>query len=98
MVTAQEFVKTGMTGHTFREIREKFGQSFDRIPDDDKLMTNYALAFAWVRVREQLPIDAAYDKALNMTTAQIEALFEDSSDPLVKAQSDFVSQPPATTP
>lgn len=98
MTTAAEFVKSGITGHTFREIREKFGAPFERLSDEDKVMTNYALAFAWVRENEQLPVEAAHDKALKMHMSEIEALFEDDGDPKVKAAADFVSQPSTTMP
>lgn len=98
MTTAKEFVKTGITGQTFREISEKFGKPFNTVAADDAVMGNYALAFAWFRVREHLPVPDAFDKAMTLTTADIEALFEDQADPDVKALEDFDSQPRTTMP
>ena len=98
MATAAEFAKSGVTGQTFREITEKFGKPFNRIGEDDPVMGNYAIAFAWFREREHLPVPAAFDKAMTLTTSQVEALFEDPSLPGVQAVADFASQPPTTTP
>lgn len=98
MTTAKEFVKTGITGQTFREIAEKFGKPFNAVADDDPVMGNYALAFAWFRVKEHLPVPAAFDKAMTLTTADIEALFDNAADPGVKALADFDSPPRTTTP
>lgn len=98
MTTISEFVKSGITGQTFREIREKFGQALDRIGDEDKVMSLYAIGFAWFREREHLPMPAAYDKAMSYNVEQIETLFEDERNPDVKAAADFVSQPTTTTP
>lgn len=98
MTTSTEFVKAGITGHTLREITEKFGKPWSRIAEEDPLMANYGLAFAWFREREQLPVEAAYDKAMKLTSQAISDLFEDEKKPGVKAAADFVSPPPATTP
>lgn len=98
MTTPKEFLKVGVTGHTFREITEKFGKNFNAIAAEDPSMANMALGFAWFREREHLPVEAAYDKAMNCTTAQIEDLFEDDKKPGAKAVTDFVSPPPTTTP
>ena len=53
---------------------------------------------AWFRAREHLPVQAAYDKAMTLTTTAIEALFEDAAAPEVKAVADFDSPPRTTTP
>lgn len=98
MTTAAEFAKSGVTGQTFREITEKFGKPFNKIGEDDPVMGNYAIAFAWFREREHLPVPAAFDKAMTLTTSQVEALFEDPTAPGVQAVVDFASQPPTTTP
>src|SRR5690348_11161238 len=98
MTTAAEFVKGGITGQTFREITEKFGRPFNRVAEEDPVMANYAIAFAWYREREKLPVPAAFDKAMTLTTGQVEALFEDPTVPGVQAAVDFVSPPPTTTP
>lgn len=98
MATAAEFARSGITGQTFREITEKFGKPFNRVAEDDPVMANYAIAYAWFREREHLPVPAAFDKAMTLTTAQIEALFEDATTPGVQAVVDFDSPPPATTP
>lgn len=97
MTTAAEFVKAGVTGQTFREIIEKFGKPFNTVAVEDAVMANYALAFAWFREKEHLPVPDAYDKAMTLTTAAIEALFQ-SPTAAVKAEVDFASQPPTTTP
>lgn len=98
MTTAAEFAKAGITGQTFREITEKFGKPFNRIGEDDPVMGNYALAFAWFREREHLPVPEAFDKAMTLTTSGVEGLFEDPTVPGVKAVVDFDSPPPTTTP
>lgn len=98
MSTAAEFARSGITGQTFREITEKFGKPFNRIGEDDPVMGNYAIAFAWYREREHLPVQAAFDKAMTLTTAGVEALFEDPTVPGVQAVVDFDSPPPTTTP
>lgn len=98
MTTSAEFVKSGITGQTFREITEKFGSPLANIGDKDPVMALFALGFAWIREREHLQVQAAYDKAMTMTPGGIEALFEPDTKPGVKAQSDFVSPPPTTTP
>jgi hypothetical protein len=98
MTTAQEFVKSGITGNTFREITEKFGKPFNAIAQEDPAMANFALAFAWFRDREHLPLPAAYDKAMGLTNSQVIGLFEDIDAPGVKAAADFDSPPPTTTP
>lgn len=98
MTTAKEFVKAGVTGQTFREISEKFGKSFNAVCEEDPVMGNYALAFAWFREREHLQVQPAFDKAMTLTNAGIESLFEDTTAPGVSAMADFVSPPPATTP
>jgi hypothetical protein len=98
MSTAEEFVKSGVTGQTFREITEKFGKPFGRVAEEDPVMANYAVAFAWLREREHLPVQVAYDKAMTFTTTAIEALFDDTSTPEVKALADFDSPPRTTTP
>lgn len=98
MTTAAEFVKAGITGQTFREITEKFGKPFNRVAEEDPVMANYALAFAWFREREHLAVPAAYDKAMTLTTGAVENLFEDGSMPGVQAVADFDSQPSTTTP
>lgn len=97
MTTAGEFAKAGITGNTFREITEKFGQNFNALAQADPTMANYAIAFAWFREREHLAVPAAYDKAMGLATADVEGLFEDPT-PEVKASVDFASQPPTTTP
>ena len=98
MTTAAEFAKSGITGQTFREITEKFGKPFNTVAQEDPVMANYAIGFAWFREREHLPVAAAFDKAMTLTTEQVEALFEDPSDPGVRTAVDFASQPPMTTP
>lgn len=98
MTTATEFIKSGVTGQTFREITEKFGKNFNAVATEDQAMGNYALAFAWFREREHLPVPAAYDKAMTLTINDIEKLFEEATTPAAKAIVDFASQPPATTP
>lgn len=98
MTTAEEFMKSGITGQTWREISEKFGRPFNELAASDPVMGNYALAFAWIREREKLPIPAAYDKTMTLTTSQVEGLFDDASVPEVKAAADFVSPPPTTMP
>jgi len=97
MTTSTEFQKAGITGQTFREISEKFGKTWNNLVQEDAIMTNYALAFAWFREREHLQVQAAYDKALTLTIDGVEALFEEST-PEVKAVVDFDSPPPTTTP
>lgn len=98
MTTAAEFAKAGITGQTFREITEKFGKPFNTVAQEDATMANFALAFAWFREREHLPVPEAYDKAMTLTTEGVERLFEDSSEPGVKAAVDFVSPPSTTMP
>jgi hypothetical protein len=98
MTTANEFIKAGITGQTFREIVEKFGKSFNAIVEEDPVMGNYAIAFAWFREREHVPVQTAFDKAMALTTAGVEALFEDAAAPAVSTAVDFDSQPPTTTP
>jgi hypothetical protein len=98
MTTAAEFAKTRITGQTFREITEKFGKPFNRIGEDDPVMGNYAIAFAWYREEKHLPVQEAFDEALKLTTSQVEGLFEDAGAPGVKAVADFESQPHTTTP
>lgn len=98
MTTAGEFAKSGITGQTFREITEKFGEHFNGLAKSDPTMANFAVAFAWFREREHLPVPAAYDKAMTLTTAQVEALFEDPAVPEVQVAADFDSPPPTTTP
>lgn len=98
MATAAEFARTGITGQTFREIAEKFGKPFNKVAEDDPVMANYAIAFAWYREREHLPVPESFDKAMRLTTAGVEGLFEDSADPAVQVASDFVSPQPTTTP
>ena len=98
MTTAAEFVKAGITGQTFREISEKFGKPFNQVASDDPVMANYALAFAWFREREHLPVPAAFDKAMTLTTSGVESLFEDTTVPGVEAMADFDSPPLTTTP
>lgn len=98
MSTAEEFVKSGITGQTFREITEKFGKSFNAVAQEDPVMANYAVAFGWFREREHLQVQAAFDKAMTLTTAAIEELFEDTKAPGVVAVADFASPPPTTTP
>jgi hypothetical protein len=61
-------------------------------------MANYALAFAWFRETDRLQVNEAFDKAMGLSTSQVEGLFEDAKDPGVKAMSDFASPPPTTTP
>lgn len=97
MTTATEFVKSGITGQTFKEIAEKFGKNFNAVAQDDPVMGNYALAFAWFREREHLQVQPAYDKAMTLTTAAVEALFEDVT-PEVSAAADFASPLHTTTP
>ena len=98
MTTSKEFLKAGVTGQTFREITEKFGRNFNRLSEEDELMANYALGFAWLREREHLPVPEAYTKALGLTIGQIMDYFEDPEIPEVAVNADFVSQPPTTTP
>lgn len=98
MATAQEFINSGITGQTFREIKDKFGESFNDLATQDKVMYNYAIAFAWCRNRDHLPVPEAWDRSMGMTNTEIAALFEDESEPEVKAAADFVSTPPTTTP
>lgn len=93
MATSAEFVRAGVTGQTFREISEKFGKPFNRLAEDDPVSGNYALAFAWFREKEKLPVPAAFDKAMGLTVAGIEALFEPSTG---EVEADFVSPPPTT--
>jgi hypothetical protein len=97
MTTANEFLKAGITGQTFREIAEKFGGSFNTVSTEDPVMGNYAVAFAWFREKEHLPVQAAFDKAMTLTTAGVEALFDDDTKPGSKAVVDFVSPPSTTT-
>lgn len=97
LATAAEFVKSGITGHTFREISEKFGKPFNRLADDDPVMGNFAIAFAVFRVREHLPVPDAFEKAMSLTNEQIEGLFEPETAE-TKAVADFVSPPSTTTP
>lgn len=98
MTTAAEFARAGITGQTFREIAEKFGKPFNRVAEDDPVMANYAIAFAWYRELEKLPVPAAYDKAMTLTTAEVEGLFEDPDTPGLAAVVDFDSRPHTTTP
>jgi len=98
MTTAAEFAKSGITGQTFREITEKFGKAFNAVAQEDPVMANYALAFAWFREREHLPVQPAFDKAMTLTTAGVESLFEDSKVEGVQAVVDFDSPPPTTMP
>lgn len=98
MTTAGEFAKSGITGQTFREIQEKFGKPFNAVAQEDQVMANFAIAFAWFREREHLPVQAAYDKAMTLTTNGVESLFEDAEVPEVKVAVDFASPPPTTTP
>lgn len=97
MTTAQEFIKASITGQTFREITEKFGKPFNRVAEEDPVMGNYAIAFAWYREKEHLPLPAAFDKAMTLTTSQVEGLFDDATVPEVKAVVDFDSPPSETT-
>ena len=97
MTTAKEFVRAGITGQTFREITDKFGKPFNRVAEEDAVMANYALAFAWYREREHLSVPESYDKAMTLTTAAVEGLFEQNT-PAVKTATDFVSQPSTTMP
>lgn len=98
MTTAAEFAKAGITGQTFREITEKFGKPFNTVAQEDPVMANYAIGFAWFRDHDHLQVQEAYDKVMQLTTAQVEALFEDSTAPGVQAAVDFVSPQPTTTP
>lgn len=98
MTTAAEFARSGITGQTFREITEKFGKPFNSIGRDDPVMGNYAVAFAWFRDREHLPVEDAYSKAMSFTTAQIEELFEDPDRLDVRVDVDFDSTPPTAMP
>lgn len=98
MTTAAEFVKSGVTGQTFQEIIEKFGKNFNALAEDDQVMANFAIGFAWYREREHLPVPEAFEKAMKLTTAAVEALFDDPKVPGVQAVSDFVSPPPTTKP
>jgi len=95
MTTGMECMKSGVTGQTYREIIEKFGNNINRISEQDEVSANYAIAFAWFREREHLPVQAAYEKSMSLTITQIEALFEEPT-PEVQAAVDFVS-PPSTT-
>lgn len=97
MTTAKEFARAGITGQTFREIQEKFGKSWNELGQSGDIMTNYALAFAWFRDREHLPVPAAYDKAMQLTTDGVNALFDDGDDVDVQKHADFVSPPSTTT-
>jgi len=97
MSTSDEFLKGGITGQTFREITEKFGRPFNRIAEEDEVSANYALAFAWFREREHLPVQAAFDKAHTLTIDGVVELFEENK-PEVAAVVDFASPPPTTTP
>lgn len=98
MTTSQEFIKAGITGQTFREIREKFGRPLKELGAEDAIMSTYALGFAWFREREHLPVQSAYDKAMGYSIEAIEDLFEDDSDPQIQTAVDFASQPPTTKP
>ena len=98
MTTAAEFIRAGITGQTFREIAEKFGKPYNRIGEEDQVMGNYALAFAWFREREHLPVSAAFDKAMTLTTKQIVDLFEDTAEDGIQTVVDFDSPPPTMTP
>lgn len=98
MTTAQEFINSGITGQTFREIKDKFGDSFNDLAAQDKVMYNYAIAFAWHRNKEHLPVPEAWDKAMAMTNTQIGDLFDDGTEPEVKATADFAQPQPTTTP
>lgn len=98
MTTAAEFVKGGITGQTFREITEKFGKPWNQVAEGDPVMANVALGFAWYREREHLPVPEAYDKAMKLTIADVELLFEDVKVPGVAAMADFDSLPSTTTP
>jgi hypothetical protein len=97
-MTPEEFTKTRITGQTFREISEKFGKAFNDLGQGDPIMANYAIAFAWFREMEHLPVPEAYSNAMALTTAAVEGLFEDRSDATVQAVSDFVSRPLETMP
>lgn len=97
MTTAREFARAGITGQTFREITEKFGKPFNRVAEEDPVMGNYAIAFAWYREREHLPVQEAFDKAMGRTTAQVEGLFEEQT-PEVAAVVDFDLPTPTMTP
>jgi hypothetical protein len=98
MTTAAEFVKAGITGQTFREITEKFGKPWNQVAEGDPVMANVAIGFAWYREREHLTVPEAYDKAMKLTIADVELLFEDVKVPGVAALADFASTPPSTTP
>lgn len=98
MTTAAEFIKSGVTGQTFREITEKFGKPYNAVAQEDVAMANYALAFAWFREREHQPVATAYDSAMKLTISQVEALFEDKDASGVQAVVDFDSPPRTTTP
>jgi hypothetical protein len=97
MTTSAEFIKGGITGQTFREVIEKFGRPFNRLAEEDEVMWNYALGFAWFREREHLPVPEAHSKVMSLSINGIEALFEDKT-PEVQALVDFGSQPPTTMP
>lgn len=97
MTTAGEFAKSGITGQTFREITEKFGKPFNAIAQEDPTMANFSIAFAWFREREHLPVPAAFEKAMTLTTSQVEALFEEPTAE-VKSVVDFGSPQPTTMP
>lgn len=97
MATSDEFLKSGITGQTFREITEKFGRPFNRIAEEDEVSANYALAFAWFREREHLPVQAAFDKAHTLTINGVVDLFEEKT-PEVAALVDFGSPQPTTMP
>lgn len=97
MTTSEEFLKGGITGQTFREITEKFGRPFNRIAEEDAVSANYALAFAWFREKEHLPVQAAFEKAHTLTIDGVVALFEVKT-PEVAALVDFASPQPMTMP
>jgi hypothetical protein len=97
MTTAQEFIQSGITGQTFREIQDKFGSPFNSLMIDDPVMGNYALGFAHFRDREHLSVPEAWERVMKLSTAAVAALFEEPT-PEAKAASDFASQPPTTTP
>jgi hypothetical protein len=98
MTTLKEFTRSGITGQTFREITEKFGKPFNALGESDAVMSTYAVAYAWIREREHLPVPDAFNKAMTWTIDQIEGVFEDGTDPEVKKEEDFASPPHTTTP
>ena len=51
---------SGVTGQTHKEIKEKFGFSFNDLVKAEDLMANFALAFAWFRETDHMPVPAAY--------------------------------------